>query len=254
MATKMYAKKHLGQNFLNKDTITKKIVSLLNVKKDDLVIEIGPGRGALTKHLKDLSCKVLCIEIDSDMKDTLSKYENNNLSVIYEDVLKYDFSKLDNNKVYIIGNLPYYITTPIIEHLIKTLLPKEMIFMVQKEVALRLTSKPGNKEYGYMTVYVNQNYNVNYEFTVTKDNFNPIPKVDSAIISFKKVNDKKITRDYDEFLKMCFHQKRKTLKNNLKQYNWENIKKVLTKYNLNEDVRAESIPIEIFNEIYESIK
>lgn len=250
----MYAKKYLGQNFLNKDTITKKIVSLLNVEKDDLVIEIGPGRGALTKHLKDLPCKVLCIEVDTDMKDILSKYENDNLTVVYEDVLKYDFSKYNNNKVYIIGNLPYYITTPIIEHLIKTLLPKEMIFMVQKEVAHRLTSKPGNKEYGYMTVFVNQNYDVNYEFTVTKENFSPSPKVDSAIISFKKANDKKITNEYDEFLKLCFHQKRKTLKNNLKKYDWNKIKEVLINNNLNDDIRAESIPKELFEEIFNNLR
>ena len=94
----MRAKKHLGQNFLNKDTIKEKIVSLLNVEKDDLVIEIGPGRGALTKYLRNLPCKVLCIEVDTDMKEYLSVYESDKLSVIYEDVLSFDFSNINKKK------------------------------------------------------------------------------------------------------------------------------------------------------------
>ena len=115
----MKAKKKFGQNFLINDTIIYKIISLLNANDNDLIIEIGPGKGALTKELNQLNSKLLCIEIDEDMKPYLSKY-----NVIYDDILKLDLneiiSKYNYDNLYIIGNLPYYITSPIIEKLIKS--------------------------------------------------------------------------------------------------------------------------------------
>jgi len=250
----MKAKKSLGQNFLKEDTIINKIVSLLNVKEKDLIIEIGPGKGALTKKLVNLSAKLICVEIDKDMHPFL---DNLNCQIIYEDILSLDLKSLANFKqyenIYVIGNLPYYITTPIMQKLIESNINiKEMIFMVQKEVAQRFTAKAGVSEYGYMSLYLNYYYDVFYEFTVESKYFLPEPKVDSAIIKLIKkhkrynIDEKK----YFSFLKEAFALKRKTLKNNLKNYDWNKIVPILKAHNLDVNVRAEEISQEIFIEIF----
>ena len=256
----MKAKKSLGQNFLRNDTIIQKIVSLLNASKDDLIIEIGPGRGALTKNIKNLPCKVIAFEIDEDMHNYLDELEDDKLNIIYKDILDVDLKSvvafINNNKLFIVGNLPYYITTPIIEHLINSgIKPEQMVFMVQKEVGERLSSKPGNKSFGYMTLFANYYYNVIYSFTVSKNNFAPVPKVDSAIITFdikKDAYDIDATK-YFRFLKESFKYKRKTLKNNLKGYNWEIIWDYLKENGYSETVRPEEISQEDFVEIFKKL-
>lgn len=254
MAGNMLAKKKYGQNFLINEKIIKDIVNLLdNVKENDLIIEIGPGKGALTKYLINVPCKIKCIEIDEDMHKYLDKYESDKCSIIYKDILQVNLKELANNfnNICIIGNLPYYITTPIIDNLIKNLNAKKMIFMVQKEVADRFAACPNTKDYGYYTLYLNYYYNVKKEIYVSKNNFNPIPKVDSEVISLNirenrpNINEKK----YFTLLKDAFSHKRKTLKNNLVNYNFKIIKDILIKYNLNENVRAEQISEDVFIEI-----
>jgi len=256
----MKAKKALGQNFLKNDTIIHKIVSLLCAKENDLIIEIGPGRGALTKELSNLPCKKICIEIDEDMHPYLDQLESDKLKVIYADILNTNLKDIIKegkyNNLFIIGNLPYYITTPIIEKLIKeSISAQKMVFMVQKEVGERLSSKPGHSNYGYMTLFTNYYYDVSYEFTVSKGEFVPIPKVDSAIISLNKKN--KISNVNEEeffmFLKKCFRFKRKTLKNNLKGYNQELISRILRENGYLETARPEEINEEVFIKLFEAL-
>ena len=256
----MQAKKSLGQNFLKNDTIIKKIVSLFMLKENDLIIEIGPGKGALTKELYNLSGKMICIEIDRDMHKYLDKYESNKCHIIYDDILNVDLSSIINNypydNLYIIGNLPYYITSPIITKLINSKINiKEMIFMVQNEVAERFCSVPGNKDYGYITLFINYYYDVKKEIFVSKENFNPIPKVDSAVIKLikKDINNNFDVNSYFAFLKEAFQYKRKTLKNNLKKYDFAIINEVLIANNLDAKVRPEDISQEVFLQIFDKL-
>ena len=131
----MKAKKKYGQNFLKNEEIIKNITDLVNPNENDLIIEIGPGRGALTKYLIKKNCDLVCIEIDTDLKFYLDKYQSKKCKIIYEDILKVDFKEITKNyqNIYVVGNLPYYITSPIIEHLINNIKSKKMVFMVQKE-------------------------------------------------------------------------------------------------------------------------
>lgn len=252
----MKAKKSLGQNFLIDLNIINKISSNINATSDDLIIEIGPGMGALTKELKEKNAKIICYEIDTDMKNFLSKYEDENTKVIYQDILltniKQDIANISYNKLYIVGNLPYYITTPIIKHIIEQELDvEEMIFMVQEEVADRFTSLPGNKEYGSITLFLKYYFELEKLFKVSKYCFDPVPKVESAIIKLSKRKDK-VDIDTNKYFKLIndsFNMKRKTLKNNLKNYDFNKIKEVLDNHNLQETVRAEELSEEVFIDI-----
>lgn len=256
----MKAKKRFGQNFLIDNNIIRKISDNINATENDLIIEIGPGMGALTKELKNKNCKTICFEIDTDMKQFLSKLEDDKLKVIYNDILLVDLTKeienISYNNLYVVGNLPYYITTPIIKHLIETKLKiKEMVFMVQEEVADRFTAKPKTKEYGSITLYLKYFFNTEKLFKVSKNCFNPVPKVESAIIKFTERLDKPRV-DENEYFKLIndsFKMKRKTLKNNLSNYDFDIIKKVLLENGLSESSRAEEIPEDIYVKIYNSI-
>ncbi len=249
----MEAKKSLGQNFLIDNNVLNNIANVINVSEDDLVIEIGPGQGALTKYLKNKNCYLLCYEVDKDLTKYLDNLENNKTKIIYQDILKSnikeDIKDIKYNNLFIVGNLPYYITTPIIKYLIsQNLNIKEMIFMVQEEVANRFSAKPNSKDYGSITLYLQYYFNITKLFKVSKYAFNPVPKVESAIIKLEKRN-KILDVNKDKYFKLIndsFNQKRKTLKNNLKDYDFNKILDVLEKYDLHENVRAEEISEEIF--------
>lgn len=252
----MKAKKSLGQNFLIDNNIINKINDSINAKEDDLIIEIGPGMGALTKVLKEKNANIICYEIDKDMIPYLNKYVDSKTKVIYKDILeasiKEDIKDIKFNKLYIVGNLPYYITTSIIKYLISLELSiEEMIFMVQEEVADRFTASYGNSDYGSITLFLNYYFNVEKLFKVSKKCFNPIPKVESAIIKFsKRLNKLEVNKDkYFAIINDSFKMKRKTLKNNLSNYDFNKIKEILNKYNLSETVRAEELSEEVFVEI-----
>ena len=250
------AKKSLGQNFLQDEEVLKKIANSITTKKNDLIIEIGPGTGALTKYLKEKKSFLICYELDERLKSFLKKYENDKTKIIFQDFLASDIkedSKVFNyDNIYIIANIPYYITTPIIKHIIDLDNIKSMTLLVQKEVAERLSAKPKSKSYGSLTVYLNYYFHINYLFTVSKDAFTPAPKVESAVINFKRKEIKPKVKNENVFFKLIedsFKMKRKTLKNNLKAYNWNKIKTILEKNNLNENIRAEELDLEIFIEI-----
>ena len=250
------AKKSLGQNFLQDENILKNIANSITTKTNDLIIEIGPGKGALTKYLKEKNSFLICYEIDERMKEILKKLEDNKTKIIFNDFLQADIindsQEFAYENIYIIANIPYYITTPIIKKVIKQEKLKSMTLLIQKEVAERLSAKPGSKAYGSLTVYLNYYFNINYLFNVSKYAFNPIPKVESAVVNFERIKNKISVKNEELFFKLIndsFKMKRKTLKNNLKEYNWTKIKAILEKRNLNESVRAEELSIEIFVEI-----
>lgn len=250
------AKKSLGQNFLNDENILKKIADSIPTTENDLIIEIGPGKGALTKHLLKKPSSLLCYEIDERMQPILEKLKNNKIKIIYKDFLKVniedDIEEKNYSNIYIIANIPYYITTPIIKHVINLKNLKSMTLLVQKEVAKRFSAKPNSKDYGSLTVFLNYYFEINYLFDVKRTCFSPIPNVDSAVINFTKKDINYNLKNEKLFFKLVedsFKMKRKTLKNNLTNYNWQLILEILTKYNLPENVRAEQISLEIFIDI-----
>lgn len=250
-------KKSLGQNFLNDENIIDKIVKSAEIDKDTLVIEIGPGAGALSKKTIPLSGYTILYEIDSRLEGML--YDllnvNDNYKIIFNDVLKQDIKKDISNynykKIYVVANLPYYITTPIISKLIDEISPDRIVIMIQEEVADRLCAKVGSKDYAMITVALGSKYDIKKLFRVSRNCFTPVPNVDSAVISLDK-HDKYVIDDkdiFDRLIKDAFKFKRKNLRNNLKGYNLKIIEEILVKYNYSLSDRAEMIPISLFVEM-----
>lgn len=252
-------KKKFGQNFLTDQTIPKKIVDTANILEDSLVIEIGPGAGALTKFLAKKAKLVICYEIDETLEDILDQelFGLDNVSVIYDDFLKRDVTKdlekYDYSHLYVVANLPYYITTPIITRLVEEEIGAEkIVVMIQKEVADRFCAKPGTREYGSITVFLNYYFDLKKEFLVSRNLFVPKPNVDSIVISLTKKKEKLELKDSEVFFKLVrdsFRFKRKTLRNNLKGYPLEKVEEVLKQYHLDLTVRAEDLSLEIFVDI-----
>ena len=251
-------KKSLGQNFIKDDNIIKKMVNSVDIDNNTLVIEIGPGAGVLSNEIIPRSKYTILYEIDTRLEDVLDNKlkEYNNYKIIFNDFLKEDvkneISKYEYNKLYVVANLPYYITTPIIEKLINDVCPDKIIIMIQKEVADRLCAKVGNREYGYITAYLNYFYDINKIFDVSRNCFIPKPNVDSTIISMEKKKREVKVKDikyFNKLLQDSFKFKRKTLRNNLKGYNLEVIDNVLNKYGHSIVDRAEVISTDIFIEI-----
>lgn len=250
-------KKSLGQNFLNDDNIIDKIVNASDIDKDTLLIEIGPGAGALSKKTIPLSGYTILYEIDTRLEGILNDLlsVNNNYKIIFNDVLKQDIksdiSGYNYKKIYVVANLPYYITTPIISKLIDEINPDKIVIMIQEEVADRLCAKVGSKDYAMITVALGSRYDIKKIFRVSRNCFTPIPNVDSAVISLDKhnkyiINDRDI---FDRLIKDAFKFKRKNLRNNLKGYDLNKIEDSLIKYNFSLADRAEVIPISLFVEI-----
>ena len=250
-------KKSLGQNFINDENIIDKIVKYSLVDKDTLVIEIGPGAGVLSKKIIPLSGYTILYEIDTRLKEILDDAlkENNNYEIIFNDVLKQDIksdiSRFNYKKIYVVANLPYYITTPIITKLIDEISPDKIVIMIQEEVADRLCAQVGNKEYAMITVSLGSQYDIKKLFRVSRNCFTPPPNVDSAVICLDKhsrydIQDKDI---FDKLIKDAFKFKRKNLRNNLKGYDLVKIEEILVKNNNNLSDRAEVIPISLFIEI-----
>lgn len=244
------AKKSLGQNFLHDDNILNKIASSTDACENDLIIEIGPGKGALTKKLKNINSQLLAFEIDERMLPILKDLEDEKTKFIFKDILKVDLKELTRgynyNNLYVIANIPYYITTPIIKKLIESNLKiKNIVLLVQKEFAERVSAKEGCKEYDSLTVYLNYFYKITKLFDVSRNCFNPIPNVDSSVIKFSK-NNLSVSNEklFFKLVDDSFRFKRKTLKNNLKNYDWEKIKVFLNSHGYHESVRAEQISLE----------
>ena len=249
-------KKKFGQNFIIDENIIKSIVTKAEVDTDTLVIEIGPGAGSLTSILSESAKNVICYEVDTTLEEVLKENlkNYNNVDIIYGDFLKAnvlnDIKKYDYKKLYVIANLPYYITTPIIMKLINDAIPLDkVVVMVQKEVGDRIKAKPGTKEYGSLTVFLNYYFNVKKIMDVSKHVFMPKPNVDSIVLEFTK--NKQIRKVNNEqllfsIIRDSFTQKRKTLKNNLKAYNLDIIEKEVKKVGFDLSVRAEQLSLDVF--------
>ena len=254
-------KKKYGQNFINNNEIIEKIIKNINVTPNNLIIEIGPGAGILTKHLKNLQKQLICYEIDQETKVFLDKIKDDKTTIIYEDFIKADIisdiKKTNYDKVSFIANIPYYITTPIIKKIINLNIDiNEIILMVQKEVAERFTAKVGTKQYNSLTIFLSYYFDIEKLFDVNKKYFYPIPKVDSAIVKFTPKKRKLELENEELFFKLineAFTQKRKILKNNIKSFDYNKILPILKKHNFSDNVRAEEIPIDIFVEIANSL-
>lgn len=251
-------KKKFGQNFIQDDNIIKKIVSLSDIKEDSLIIEIGPGSGALTRQLVKKG-KVICYEIDKELKPILEEEfkSNENIEIIFDDFLKRtikdDLKAYSYSNLYVIANLPYYITTPIVNKIIEEKInPDKIVIMVQKEVGDRFAASPNSKEYSSITVFLNYYFTIKKLFIVSRNSFFPKPNVDSIVISLSRKNENLKVKEEEQFFKLVkdsFKQKRKTLKNNLKEYDFDKINEVLKRKNFPESVRAEQLDLETFIEI-----
>ena len=252
-------KKKYGQNFLRDNSIPRKIVDVSKIPDNTLVIEIGPGAGALTKELAKVAKQVLCYEIDESLEDILDQalLEYTNVSVIYDDFLKRnvleDLNNHDYEHLYVIANLPYYVTTPIITQLVTSNLEIEkIVVMVQKEVADRFCAKPASREYGSITVFLNYYFDLKKEFLVSKNCFVPKPNIDSMIMSLTRKKELLPLKDSTLFFNLIrdsFRFKRKTLRNNLKGYDLMKIEQTLKNYHFDLSVRAEELPLEVFVDI-----
>ena len=252
-------KKKFGQNFITDANVINKIVDKSGVDKETLVIEIGPGAGSLTYKLVSNAGFVLCYEIDKEvetiLKSNLAGF--NNYEIIFDDFLKRDVNedlkKYKYNKLMIIANLPYYITTPIITKIIgDSINPDKMVFMVQKEVGDRFKATPGSKEYNSLSIYLNYYFDIKKVMDVSRNVFMPVPNVDSIVVEFNKKDELMYVDNKKLFFKLVrdsFKYKRKTLKNNLKGYNLELVDKVMHNFGYNLSDRAEIIPINVFIEV-----
>ena len=264
--------KKFGQNFLIDTHVLDKIISAAHITKEDMVLEIGPGIGTMTQYLAEAAGKVIAVEIDRNLipilEDTLSEY--NNVRVINEDVLKLDLRKLADEEnggkaSKVVANLPYYITTPIIMGLFENHVPVESItVMVQKEVADRMQTGPGNKDYGALSLAVQYYAEPYIVANVPPNCFMPRPKVGSAVIRLTRhkeppveVKDEKLMFD---IIRASFNQRRKTLANGLNNSDKitcskEIITKAIEKLGKGASVRGEALSLQEFaslsNDIFE---
>ena len=246
-------KKKLGQNFLHDKNIISSIIKKAKVENEN-IIEIGPGPGILTeKILKEKAKSLLVIEKDQSFESNLKKIKNDyqeNFNYLIHDVLDFDFNQLTNNDFKIISNLPYNISVPFILKMVKNqkIIPwKEMILMVQKEVAERILAKIGTKTYGRLSLMVNLKNNVTKILDVKPSSFIPRPKVDSTVIKITPNPKYTLVDDeiFEKIVKICFSQRRKKIKNNLDQLDI-NTAQLLELSNISPDIRAENVDIEGF--------
>ena len=240
-------RKKWGQNFLQDDNIINKILTCLGANKEDHVLEIGSGEGALTNPLSKQIKEIQAVEIDPLLIEKISLLKLENVWMHKADFLDWDINQMPFNYK-VIGNLPYYISSPILFKLLQDLRWSRMVLMFQKEVAKRIISEHGNKSYGRLSVLCQVYCCVKLEFTVSKHVFFPQPDVDSAIVTFLPRADapSDITQ-FSNFIKLAFSQRRKLLKNNLVPLK---VVKKLDKYAM---VRPEEISPEEFVELYSRI-
>ena len=261
--------KKYGQNFLINEDIPTRIADECGAGEADCVLEIGPGIGTLTRELCSVAGKVVAVEIDSGLipvlQETLADFDN--VEVINSDIMKIDISKLYEEKlngknVYVCANLPYYITTPILMLLLESRLPfKKMTFMVQKEVADRLSSNSKEGDYGAVTASVSYYSKVEKLFNVSAGNFMPAPKVDSAVIQITLYDEPPVNvvdeKLFFKVIRAAFEQRRKTLINALSgkmDISKEDISSAVIEAGLDPNIRGERLDIAEFAELSNIIK
>lgn len=263
----IHANKKLGQNFLIEDTVVERTIEAADITKEDLVIEIGPGLGTLTKELLEKAKKVIAVELDEKMIQILQErfFLYQNLELVHQDILtvplkKYIEKEESIREVKIVANLPYYITTPIIMKLLEDRLPvKTITVMVQKEVAKRLTAKTGDKLCGAITYAIEYYCETKEVVEVPRQSFMPAPEVDSEVIQLILRDKPKVQVKDEKFLfsliKASFMQRRKTLLNGIGNSGLiekNRLKEIMQKMNLPETTRGENLTLEQFAEIAEN--
>ncbi|MBN0919517.1 16S rRNA (adenine(1518)-N(6)/adenine(1519)-N(6))-dimethyltransferase RsmA [[Mycoplasma] gypis] len=250
------AKKHLGQNFLQDKNIINKIVYSANIKNEE-VIEIGPGQGAITGVILEDAKHLFSYEIDSDMITILNdKFSSkDNFSLFYEDFLKADLTKY-SKKMILVANIPYYITSDILfkvfeyKHLFK-----RAIIMMQKEVAQRIVAKPNSNDYSKLSVVSQFISEPKILFDVSPSCFIPAPKVWSSVIEFNFTKETQQNKDFFDFVKLCFMFRRKKLFNNLIQkFSKNKILSVFETLGLNESIRSQELSVNQFILLFEEFQ
>ena len=260
-------KKSLGQNFLIDQNIRKKIIDALDLRPTDIVLEIGAGRGEITDLIAPLVDKLYALEIDRRLYPLLIERfkENKDVSIIDQDILKCNLFKLfkENNtigKIKVFGNIPYYISSPIIEQLINyRAVISEAFITVQKEFARRVVAVPGSKEYGSFSCFVQYYSLPKIIFQINRGCFYPIPKVDSSLLYLKFAEKPSVyVKDEELFFKVtraAFNQRRKTLRNSLKgKVELDKVKDFLMKNKLDLNIRAEELSLAKFADMVNSLK
>ena len=251
----VHPKKHLGQHFLKDKNIARKIAeSFKDLPDDAVVLEVGPGTGVLTDFLMDKNPHLVLVEKDRESVEFLrNKYSSDKVRILEDDFLELNLKELSGGKpLYVIGNFPYNISTQIVFKILENKdTVKAMAGMFQKEVAERIASPPGNKNYGILSVLTQTYYHPEYLFSVPPHVFHPPPKVQSGVIKLmrKKAEDEPDFEKYKKLVKSAFNQRRKTLRNSLKSANLPFDKleaEILSK-------RPEQISVEGFKNIYQQI-
>ena len=262
-------KKRLGQNFLVDDSVIERILEEVSI--DDTILEIGPGAGFVTENLVKKAKRVYAVEIDEDAIEALQHIRMQNFHLIHNDILKTQLKDLEDTKFKVIANIPYYITSPILAHLLGEIDDlnnenrnhiSEIILMVQWEVAQRLIADENSpsKQYGLLSILTQFNADVELIQKVGRRSFYPAPKVDSALVRITINKDPKVkVSDYTflrRVIKACFATRRKNLKNSLINagFNKEAVSVTLQKLNLNENVRGETLSIDEFAQLSEELK
>ena len=261
-------KKRLGQNFLINPDVISDIIEFADIKPEDTILEIGGGAGFVTEQLVKYAKKVVVVELDEDAVKELNKIEADNLEVIHADILKTDISKFCDRKLKIVANIPYYITSPIIAHLLGEIDDlnnknrqsiEKIILMVQEEVARRIvaTEKSSGKQYGLLTILSQFWADCSVLRLVGRKSFYPAPKVNSALVSMT-VREEPLLKlsDYPFFRKVIkagFAQRRKTPKNCLLSGGFDKNKTetAIAKLGLDENIRGEKLSVKQFGELSE---
>lgn len=264
-------KKRLGQNFLINPEVIADTIDFAGITKDDVVLEIGPGVGFVTEQLVKHAKKVIAVELDEEAIKELEKLNCDNLEIIHNDILKTDISSLCEEKVKVVANIPYYITSPIIAHLLGEIDDLDnrnrnkivdIILMVQEEVARRIVAdeNSSSKQYGLLTILSQFWADCEIIRLVGRRSFYPAPKVNSALVSLK-VRQKPLLElsDYKHFrktIKAAFSQRRKTLKNCLvgAGFDKEKVVNAIQKLDLDENIRGEKLSIQTFGKLSELLK
>lgn len=263
----IYTKKKLGQNFLKENNVIKRIIELVNIDEKTAVIEIGPGIGALTDEIIKNCKKTIAFEIDNQLVMFLQeKYKDKNIEILNADILKVDLDQiiekqfLEFEKIIIISNLPYYISTPILFKIFSINNKKisKLIFMLQKEVGERITAKKDSNNYNNLTVVTSFYSDPRIILKVSRNNFIPIPKVDSVVLEFLMNKKYHIENEEDFliFIRTIFQNKRKTILNNIATYFKKNkleIKQKLNDINIDENNRPQNLSLENYFEIYKKL-
>ncbi len=264
-------KKRLGQNFLINPDVISDIIDFAKITKDDVVLEIGPGVGFVTEQLVKHAKKVIAVELDEEAIKELEKLECDNLQIIHNDILKTDLSELCDEEIKVVANIPYYITSPIIAHLLGEIDDlnnknrnkiKDIILMVQEEVARRIvaTENSPSKQYGLLTILSQFWADCSIIRLVGRRSFYPAPKVNSALVSLKVRKEPLLKlEDYSHFrktIKAAFSQRRKTLKNCLlgASFDREKIVNAIQQMGLDENIRGEKLSIEQFGVLSEALR